>query len=90
MARGLPVFLSVFSLSPAFSFSPSEPIDLDRHSSSPLARVMVLEATILCLDNSEHVRNSDYAPTRLQVRDARVERRATERWDFDRERLTDE
>jgi hypothetical protein len=29
---------------------------------------MVLEATILCLDNSEHVRNSDYAPTRLQVR----------------------
>jgi len=29
---------------------------------------MVLEATILCLDNSEYVRNSDYAPTRLQVR----------------------
>jgi hypothetical protein len=29
---------------------------------------MVLEATILCLDNSEHVRISDYAPTRLQVR----------------------
>ena len=30
---------------------------------------MVLEATILCIDNSEYVRNSDYLPTRLQVRD---------------------
>jgi|AntAceMinimDraft_11_1070367.scaffolds.fasta_scaffold142425_2 hypothetical protein len=29
---------------------------------------MVLEATILCIDNSEYVRNSDYLPTRLQVR----------------------
>jgi hypothetical protein len=28
---------------------------------------MVLEATILCIDNSEYVRNSDYLPTRLQV-----------------------
>ena len=45
---------------------------------------MVLEATILCLDNSEHVRNSDYAPTRLQVRDARALRGARdERWDVD-------
>ena len=39
---------------------------------------MVLEATILCLDNSEHVRNSDYAPTRLQVR-ARGRRREAKR-----------
>jgi hypothetical protein len=29
---------------------------------------MVLEATILCIDNSEFCRNSDYLPTRLQVR----------------------
>jgi hypothetical protein len=28
---------------------------------------MVLEATILCIDNSEYVRNSDYYPTRFQV-----------------------
>ena len=28
---------------------------------------MVLEATIICIDNSEYVRNSDYHPTRLQV-----------------------
>jgi hypothetical protein len=28
---------------------------------------MVLEATVICMDNSEFVRNSDYAPTRLQV-----------------------
>lgn len=28
---------------------------------------MVLEATILCIDNSEYVRNSDYLPTRLQA-----------------------
>jgi hypothetical protein len=45
----------------------------DPHSST--RGVMVLEATILCLDNSEHVRNSDYAPTRLQVRDARDDAR---------------
>ena len=87
-----PRFSLGFPLSPASSLAaPSAPIDLDRHSSSPLPRVMVLEATILCLDNSEHVRNSDYAPTRLQVRDARALRGARdERWDFDAERLTDE
>ena len=45
-----------------------------RHT-PPRARVMVLEATILCLDNSEHVRNSDYAPSRLQVRAPRRARR---------------
>mmetsp|Transcript_665 Transcript_665/g.3090 ORF Transcript_665/g.3090 Transcript_665/m.3090 type:complete len:394 (-) Transcript_665:565-1746(-) len=28
---------------------------------------MVLEATMLCIDNSEHVRNSDYLPSRLQA-----------------------
>lgn len=28
---------------------------------------MVLEATVICMDNSEFVRNSDYAPTRLQA-----------------------
>lgn len=28
---------------------------------------MVLEATILCIDNSEYVRNSDFLPTRLQA-----------------------
>jgi len=28
---------------------------------------MVLEATMLCIDNSDHVRNSDYLPSRLQV-----------------------
>lgn len=28
---------------------------------------MVLEATILCVDNSEYVRNSDFLPTRLQA-----------------------
>jgi 26S proteasome regulatory subunit N10 len=28
---------------------------------------MVLEATILCIDNSEYVRNSNYLPTRLQA-----------------------
>ena len=28
---------------------------------------MVLEATILCIDNSEYVRNTDYLPTRLKA-----------------------
>lgn len=28
---------------------------------------MVLEATMLCIDNSDHVRNSDYLPSRLQA-----------------------
>jgi 26S proteasome regulatory subunit N10 len=28
---------------------------------------MVLEATILCLDNSEYSRNGDYIPSRLDV-----------------------
>ena len=52
---------------------------------------MVLEATILCLDNSEHVRNSDYAPTRLQVRDARALKGARPNGGKStRERLTDE
>lgn len=36
---------------------------------------MVLEATILCIDNSEYVRNSDYLPTRLQVRARRGQTR---------------
>ena len=87
-----PRFSLGFPLSPASSLSsPSEPIDLDRHSSSPLPRVMVLEATILCLDNSEHVRNSDYAPTRLQVRDARALKGARPNGGMStRERLTDE
>ena len=29
---------------------------------------MVLEATVICVDNSEHMRNGDVAPTRWQVR----------------------
>ena len=28
---------------------------------------MVLEATMLCLDNSEHMRNGDYAPSRFEA-----------------------
>lgn len=28
---------------------------------------MVLEATMICVDNSEYMRNGDYAPTRMQA-----------------------
>ena len=28
---------------------------------------MVLESTIICVDNSEYTRNGDYLPTRLQA-----------------------
>jgi len=28
---------------------------------------MVLESTVLCVDNSEYMRNGDYLPTRLQA-----------------------
>jgi len=31
---------------------------------------MVLESTIICVDNSEYTRNGDYLPTRLQAQQA--------------------
>jgi len=37
---------------------------LDGHASLK----MVLEATVICVDNSEFMRNGDVLPTRLQAR----------------------
>eukprot|EP01018_Ginkgo_biloba_P001326 Gb_35250 [translate_table: standard] len=38
-----------------------------RISASSLVFNMVLEATMICIDNSEWMRNGDYSPTRLQA-----------------------
>lgn len=37
-------------------------------AASPHKRVMVLEASVLLIDNSEWMRNGDYTPNRFQVR----------------------
>ena len=44
----------------------------DGHLLSGSAAAMVLEAVVVCVDNSEWMRNGDYAPSRLHAQQARL------------------